>query len=144
MGSLLTGHSAEPQMMLRHQPCPKTPGQFSFGGHGRGRGRLALASSSRAATRHLRGALWAVCSGTASRGLASKSSPGETRGGSHAAAASSMVERGVELDHKFYPYGERRGQKLLMRSRDEDGQGSPHSVSQRMDRWKDRDRLLPT
>lgn len=50
----------------------------------------------------------------------------------------------MELDHKLYPYQERREQKLLMRPRDEDGQGSPHSMSQQMDSWTDRDGLLPT
>lgn len=38
----------------------------------------------------------------------------------------SQCDRSVELAHELYPYQERRRQKLLMRTRDEDGQGSQH------------------
>lgn len=63
----------------------------------------------------LEGASWDGHAGTVSRGITSKSRPRGTWGRSHAVAALSVIGGVLELDQ------EGRGQKLLMRTRDEDG-----------------------
>lgn len=64
----------------------------------------------------MEGASWGGHAGTGPRGIISKSRLRGTWGGSCAVADLSVIGGG-------YPYQERRGQKLLMRTRDKDGQG---------------------